>query len=53
MFTFATDYYILVFVATVGVIQVAASIGRLNGLLFIKSPIVTRVLAIALAVAAF
>ena len=53
MFTFATDYYILVFVATVGVIQVAASIGRLNGLLFIKSPIVTRVLGIALALAAF
>ena len=53
MFTFATDYYILVFVATIGIIQVAASIGRLNGLLFIKSPIVTRVLGIALAVAAF
>ena len=53
MFTFATDYYILVFVATIGVIQVAASFGRLNGLLFIKSPIVTRVLGIALAAAAF
>ncbi len=53
MFTFATDYYILVFVATIGIIQVAASFGRLNGLLFIKSPIVTRVLGIALAAAAF
>ena len=53
MFTFATDYYILVFVATVGVIQVAASFGKLNGLLFIKSPTVTRVLGLALAVAAF
>lgn len=53
MFTFATDYYILVFVATIGVIQVAASFGNLNGLLFIKSPIVTRVLGIALALAAF
>ena len=53
MFTFATDYYILVFVATIGVLQVAASFGRLNGLLFIKSPIVTRVLGIALAAAAF
>lgn len=53
MFTFATDYYILVFVATIGIIQVAASFGNLNGLLFIKSPIVTRVLGIALALAAF
>ena len=53
MFTFATDYYILVFVATIGVIQVAASFGGLNGLLFIKSSLVTRVLGIALAAAAF
>jgi hypothetical protein len=53
MFTFATDYFILVFFASVGVIQVAASIGRLNGLLFFKSHLVARALGLALAVAAF
>ena len=53
MFTFATDYYILVCVATVGVLQVAASFGKLNGLLFVKSPVLARVLGAALVVGAF
>ncbi len=53
MFTFATDYYILVSIATVGVLQVAASYGKLNGLLFVKSPLLVRLLGAGLVVAAF
>ena len=53
MFTFATDYFLLVFVASLGVIQLAASFGGLNGLLIFKSPLVARSLGVALAVAAF
>ena len=53
MFTFATDYFILVFIASIGAIQVAASIGRLSGLLFFKSPAITRLLGASLVVAAF
>ena len=53
MFTFATDYFILVVVATVGVIQIAASVGRLKGLLFFKSPITARKMGFLLVVGAF
>ena len=53
MFTFATDYYILVAVAATGTLQVAASLGGLNGLLFLKPPVPARTLGIALIVAAF
>ena len=53
MFTFATDYYITVFISTVGVLQFAASVGGLNGLLIFKSPIVARSLGLALAAAGF
>ena len=53
MFTFATDYFLLVFVASLGVIQLAASFRGLNGLLIFKSPLVARSLGVALAVAAF
>ena len=53
MFTFATDYYILVAVAATGALQVAASLGGLNGLLFLKRPVPARTLGIALIVAAF
>ncbi|MCH8205668.1 MAG: hypothetical protein IH956_01530 [Chloroflexi bacterium] len=53
MFTLATDYFLLVFIASLGVIQIAASSGGLNGLLIFKSPIVARALGLALAVAAF
>ncbi len=31
MFTFATDYYICVLVATIGVLQIAFSIGKIRG----------------------
>ena len=53
MFTFATDYFILVFAATIGVLQIAASLGRLNGMLLIKGLWATRALGLALVVGAF
>ena len=53
MFTLAADYFLLVFVAGLGVIQIAASLNGLNGLLIFKSPLVARALGLALAVAAF
>ncbi|MBM3934581.1 MAG: hypothetical protein FJ319_09815 [SAR202 cluster bacterium] len=52
MFSFSTDYYLMVAVAAFGVIQIAASIGGLRGLLLFKSPAVTRVLGAALILAA-
>ena len=52
MFTFASDYYLFVFTASLGVLQIAASVGRLNGLLLLKWPIPARSLGAALAVAA-
>ena len=52
MFSFAVDYFIMVFVASLGVMQTAASIGGLRGLLLFKSPIIARPLGIAIAVAA-
>mgnify|MGYP000468753809 CR=1 FL=1 len=53
MFTFAIDYFILVFVATIGVIQISASTGRLNGLLLFKAPLIARTLGLALVLGAF
>ena len=53
MFTLATDYFLLVFVASLGVIQIAASFGGLTGLLIFKSPLVARALGLALTVAPF
>ena len=53
MFSFATDYYITMFTASLGVLQVAFSIGRLDGLLIFKSPLFARALGIVLAVGAF
>ena len=53
MFTFATDYYILVAVAATGTLQLAASLGRLDGLLFLKQPILARLLGLSLVVGAF
>ena len=53
MFSFATDYYITVFVATLGVLQVAVSLGQLKGLLIFKSPLVARAFGLALPVGAF
>ena len=52
MFTFAVDYFIMVFVASLGVMQTAASIGGLRGLLVFKNPLVARPLGIAIAIAA-
>ena len=53
MFTFATDYFLLVFVSTFGVIQAAASMGGLRGLLVFKSPVIARGLGIGLVIGAF
>ena len=52
MFSFAADYFIMVFVASLGVMQTAASIGGLRGLLVFKNPLVARPLGIAIAIAA-
>ena len=52
MFSFAVDYFIMVFVASLGVMQTAASIGGLRGLLVFKNPLVARLLGIAIAIAA-
>ena len=52
MFSFAIDYYIAVFVASVGVIQVGASLGQLRGLLFFRAPVLASLIGIALAVTA-
>lgn len=52
-YTFAADYFLLAFVAGVGVMQAAASIGGLKGLLIVKHPLAARVLGLALAAGAF
>ena len=52
MFSFVVDYYLLVSVAAFGVIQVAASLGRLHGLVLLRSRPATWVLGLGLAVAA-
>ena len=51
MFSFAIDYYLMVVIAASGVLQIAASVGRLNALLLFKSPLKARALGVALAVA--
>ncbi len=53
LFTFATDYYILVAVAATGTLQFAASLGGLRGLLFLKPPVPARTLGGVLIVGAF
>ncbi len=53
MFNFAVDYYLFALVANVGVIQVAASLGNLQGLLVFKSPLLARTLGLATPVIAF
>ena len=52
MLSFAVDYFIMVFVASLGVMQAAASIGGLRGLLLFKNPLIARALGIAIAIAA-
>ena len=49
MFSFAIDYYLMVVIAATGVLQVAASVGKLNALLLFKSTLLSRTLGIALA----
>ena len=51
MFSFAVDYYLMVVIAAVGILQVAASAGKLNALLFFKSALWSRTLGIGLAIA--
>ena len=52
MISFAGDYFLMVFVASLGVMQAAASIGGLRGLLVFKNPLIARSLGIAVAIAA-
>ncbi len=53
MFTFATDYFLLVFISTIGVIQIGAASGRLTGLLILPSPGSARAVGAFLAIAPF
>lgn len=53
MFNFAFDYYLMVVVAACGVLQVAASIGELNALLFFKGPRIARAFGGTLVVTGF
>ena len=53
MFTFATDYCITVFISTLGVLQLAFSVGGIKGLLVFKSAIVARTLGLTLAIVGF
>ena len=53
MFTFATDYCLGVFVSTLGILQLAFSVGDIRGLLLFKSRLMARTLALALTVAGF
>ena len=50
MINFTADYCIAVFISTIGVLQFAFSLGRLRGLLFFKSPLVSRTLGLAMAI---
>ena len=52
MFSFVVDYYLFVSVSAFGVIQVAASAGRLHGLVLLRSVLATRAVGLGLAVAA-
>ena len=53
MFTFATDYFIAVFVSSLGVLQLAFSVGDIRGLLVFKLRLVARTLGTALAIGGF
>ena len=50
MFSFAIDYYLMVVIAACGVLQIAASVGKLDSLLLFKSSLRARSLGIVLAV---
>ena len=51
MSEFTVDYFILAFFASIGVIQLAASVGDLDGLLFFKRPLLARAFGLILVVA--
>ena len=53
MFTFAIDYYLFAFAGGLGVIQIAVSLGRLKGLLLLRSSLAARAAGGALVIAAF
>ena len=53
MFSFGTDYCILSFSATVGVIQLAAYKNHLAGLFFVRSRSVTRIVGLILVIGSF
>ena len=53
MFTFATDYYFCVLIATIGMLQIAASIGGISGLLVFKSPRLARGTGLVLMITTF
>ena len=48
MFSFAVDYYLMVVIAAIGVLQIVASVGNLSALLFFKSTLWSRTFGIAL-----
>ena len=51
--SFAFDYYVLVFIASCGVIQLAATYSHLKGILLIKNPRLNLLAGLFLAVGAF
>jgi hypothetical protein len=53
MLNFTTSYFLLCFVASIAVIQIGASFGRLEGLLFVKSQTITRVLGVVVVIGSF
>ena len=53
MFTFAIDYFLLVFVSGICTIQISCTFGGLTGLLLIKSVAATRLLGGSIIIAAF
>ena len=48
MYNFTSDYFLMVFVASIGVLQIIASMRQINGLLFVKSPVLIRIIGTAL-----
>ena len=50
MFSLAVDYYLMVVISACGVLQVAASVGRLDALLVFRNSSMARAFGIALAV---
>ncbi len=51
MFSFAVDYYLMVVIAACGVLQIGASLGRLDAFLLFKNPLTARTLGVLLAAA--